>query len=331
VRALPGVEAVGLNSTVPFGDMQEGRPVERVGGAPVEGANPEPTFRIVTADYFAALGLPLLRGREFTRQEEEFANAPGVAIIDEALARRLFGGDDPLGQTIRLKPRPDAGEPQLTVPLQVVGIAPPIREDLMDRAPDAHVYVPAGRFYRANMHLHARVGAAASETALLTAIRREIRAVDSRLPVLALTTMRGFHDNSLQLWVVNAGGRMFTALGLLALTLAVVGVYGVKSYVVSQRTREIGIRMALGADRRDVLRLLLADGAKLTLAGLAVGLPLAALIAFALTKVLRDVTPFDPVIFAAAPLVLGAAALLASFVPARRAAHVEPLKALRTE
>jgi ABC-type antimicrobial peptide transport system permease subunit len=124
---------------------------------------------------------------------------------------------------------------------------------------------------------------------------------------------------------------MFTALGLLALTLAVVGVYGVKSYVVSQRTREIGIRMALGADRRDVLRLLLADGAKLTLAGLAVGLPLAALIAFALTKVLRDVTPFDPVIFAAAPLVLGAAALLATFVPARRAAHVEPLKALRTE
>ncbi len=331
LRSLPGIEAVGMNSTVPFGDFQEGRTVERVGGKPREEGAVQPTFRIVTAEYFAALGLPLLRGREFTRTEEEFANAPGVAIIDEALAARLFGAEDPLGQQIRLKPRPDSDDAHLTVPLQVVGIARPVREDLMDRAPGPHVYVPSGRYYRGNMHVHARVAPGASEAAALADVRREIRTVDPRLPVLALETMQGFHDKSLQLWLMNAGGKMFSALGLLALALAVVGVYGVKSYVVSQRTREIGIRMALGADRRDVLRLLLTDGVKLTLAGLAVGVPIAALIAFALTKVMRDVTPFDPVVFASAPLILAAAALLASFVPARRATRVEPLKALRSE
>jgi predicted permease len=331
VRSLPGIEAAGMNSTVPFGDFQEGKTVERVGGRQASDAGASATYRIITADYFAALGLPLLRGREFTRQEEEFANAPGVAIIDEALAKQLFGQEEPIGQMVRIKPRPDGEDAHTTVPLQVVGIAGPIREDLLDRAPLPHLYVPHGRFHRGSMHLHARVAPGGSEAAVLADIRREIRNVDARLPVLALTTMQGFHDRSLQLWVMNAGGKMFTALGLLALTLAVVGVYGVKSYLVSQRTREIGIRMALGADRGAVLRLLLADGAKLTAVGLAVGLPLAGLISFALTKVMPAVTPFDPAVFAMAPLVLAAAALLASFVPARRAARVEPLRALRTE
>ncbi len=331
VRSLPGIEAAGMNSTMPFGDFQEGRSVERVGGRTPEDARFQPTLRIVTADYFVTIGLPLLRGREFTRAEEEFATAPGVAIIDEALAARLFGAADPLGQSIRLKPRADSDEAHLTVPLQIVGIARPVREDLMDRVAGPHVYVPSGRFHRGTMHLHARVAPGASEPAALADIRRELRTVDARLPVLALTTMQGFHDRSLQLWLMNAGGKMFVALGLLALTLAVVGVYGVKSYIVSQRTREIGIRIALGADRRDVLRLLLADGARLAAAGIGLGLPLAALIAFALTKVMQDVTPFDPVVFAFAPLLLGAAALVASFVPARRAARLEPLKALRTE
>jgi predicted permease len=330
VRALPGVEAASMTSTVPFGEFHEGKSVERVGGATKEGSAPSPTYRIIGADYFRAVNVPLLRGREFTLREEQFANAPPVAMIDDALAKRLFGDEDPLGQLIRIKPRLDADAPQ-SVPMQVVGIAPAIREELMGRVAEPHLYVPSGRFYRGSMHVHARARRAGGEAALLAGIRREIGAADARLPVLDLTTMAGFHRKSLELWLVNAGGKMFTALGLLALALAVVGVYGVKSYVVSQRTREIGIRMALGADRRDVLRLLLTDGAKLTLAGLAAGLPLAALIAFAMTKVMPGVAAFDPVVFAAAPLVLAAAALLASFVPARRATRVEPLKALRSE
>jgi len=332
VRAVPGVEAAGMSSTLPFGDFREGKHVERIGAKAATEPMPQPTYRIVGADYFRAIDLPLRRGREFTQQEEESRTAPGVAIIDETLARQLFGSDDPIGQAIRLKPSPDGGdEPHLTAPLQVIGIAAPVREEILARAPEPHLYVPSGRFYRAGMHVHARIARPGDEVRMLGEIRREIRQVDPRLPVLELTTMEGFHRKSLELWLVEAGGKMFTTLGLLALGLAVVGVYEVKSYVVSQRTREIGIRMALGADRRDVVRLVLKDGAKLTAVGLGVGLPLAGFISFALTKVLNGVMPFDPVVFVSAPIVLGAAALIASFVPARRAARVEPLKALRSE
>ena len=331
VRALPAIEAAGMASTLPFGEFREGKSVERVGAKSTSETAPSATYRIIGADYFRALNLPLLRGREFTQLEEESRSTSGVAIIDEALAKLLFGTEDPVGQTIRLKPRPDADDAHLTVPLQVVGIAAPVREEIMARSPEPHIYVPSGRFYRAGMHIHARISRTGDEGRILGEIRREIQQADARLPVFDLTTMEAFHRKGLELWLVEAGGKMFTTLGLLALTLAVIGVYGVKSYVVSQRTREIGIRMALGADGRDVVRLVMKDGAKLTAVGLGVGIPLSALLSFALTKVLYGVMPFDPVVFVAAPLVLGASALLASFVPARRAARVEPLRALRTE
>ncbi len=329
VRSLTGVEEVSMASTLPFGEFREGKDVERVGGKPESGRSP--VYRVIGAGYFRTLNLSLVRGREFTRQEEESPTAPGVAIIDETFAKQLFGSDDPLGQMIRITRRPGAeGSPQ-AIPLQIVGIAPPIREEMTARAPEPHFYVPFGRFYRANMHIHARIGRTGDEGRILADIRREIRRVDERLPVVELTTMSAFHKKSLELWLVEAGGKMFTTIGCLALTLAVVGVYGVKSYVVSQRTREIGIRMALGADGRDVLYLVLRDGLRLTLAGLAIGLPLAGLIGLALSKVLSEVIPFDPVVFTAAPVILGTAALLASFIPARRAAHVTPLQALRRE
>jgi predicted permease len=331
VRALPGIEAAGMSSTLPFGEFREGKPVERVGARAASDLPAQPTFRIIGADYFRALNLPLVRGREFTQQEEESRTAPGVAIIDEALARHLFGPENPVGHTIRLMPRPDADDAHLTVPLQVVGIAAPVREEIMSRTPEPHIYVPSGRFYRAAMHVHVRTARPDDDARMLAEVRREIRQVDARLPLVDLTTMAAFHKKGLELWLVEAGGKMFTTLGVLALLLAVVGVYGVKSYVVSQRTREIGIRMALGADPRDVVRLILKDGAKLTAVGLGIGLPLAALISFALTKALYGVMPLDPIVFVSAPLILGLAALLASFVPARRAARVEPLKALRSE
>jgi ABC-type antimicrobial peptide transport system permease subunit len=143
--------------------------------------------------------------------------------------------------------------------------------------------------------------------------------------------MQTFHDRSLELWVLKAGGKMFTLLGVLALALAVVGVYGVKSYLVSQRTREIGIRMALGAESRDVLWMMLREGLALTGAGLAVGVPLAALVSLGLSKVLYDVIPFDPVVFASAPAVLAITALVASVLPARRATRIAPVRALRAE
>ena len=143
--------------------------------------------------------------------------------------------------------------------------------------------------------------------------------------------MRAFHHRSLQLWAVNAGGRVFLVFGLLALLLAVVGLYGVKSYIVSQRTREIGIRMALGARPRDVRSMMLKEGAGLAAAGIALGLPLAALLGVALSSMLYNVKPLDPVVFTVAPALLASAALFATWLPARRATRVTPLTALRAD
>jgi putative ABC transport system permease protein len=208
-------------------------------------------------------------------------------------------------------------------------MAPPMREDLLDRAPVPHVYVPFGRQYRAGMHLEVRLEQGADEAAGIEAVRAAIRATEPRLPVIALSTMQAFHDKGLELWALETGAQLFTALGALALLVAVVGVYGVKSYVVSQRTREIGIRMALGASARDVVGLVLRDGFFLTGAGVALGVPLAVLVSFALAAVFVDVGGFDGLVVSVATIALAVAATIASAVPARRAARIEPLRALQ--
>ncbi len=332
VRSIPGVESAAFASTVPFGGFHEGMPVEPVGGAPTAAERRSPTYRIISADYFRALGLPMVRGREFTSSEEESASSPRVAIVDELLARRLFPDQDPLGQMIRIVQRDRQwGSANDGEPMEIVGIAPGLRDTLFDRGPVPHAYVPTGRHYRAGMNIHVRTLSAAGEGDVLAAIRRELSGLDARVPALDLMPMRRFHDRSLELWAVRAGGNMVTSLGLLALVLAVVGVYGVKSYVVSQRTREIGIRIAVGAQPRDVLWMVLREGALLTAAGLAIGLPLAGLAGLGLSRLLYEVSPLDPIVFVLAPLTLAVAALAASWLPARRATRVAPVTALRAE
>ena len=332
VRALPGVEDAAVAATIPFGDFHEGLGIERV-GTPREGlpAQINANYRVIGAGYFKALGLPMVRGREFTDAEELSATAPRVAIVDERFARRLFGDEDPIGQMIRYPDSP--GEPTKNngEPMEIVGIAAPIRDELFDREVEPAIYEPWGRNYRGNMFVHVRIARAGMESEVLQAIRADIRAYDPRLPVVQATTMSAFHDRSLQLWAVRSGGRMFLLLGVLALLLAVVGLYGVKSYIVSQRTREIGIRMALGARPSDVLSMVLREGAALSAVGVALGLPLAALLGFGLSRLLYDVKPLDPIVFTAAPLLLACAALLATWFPARRATRVTPLTALRTD
>ena len=334
LRSIPGVDAAGFASTVPFGEFHEGMPVEALGQSQAEQGGRSPTYRIVGSDYFRALGLRMIRGREFTMSEEESPSGPRVAIVDEILARRLFPNQDALGQMIRVTRQAQAdrgtGSANDGEPMQIVGIAPPIRDTLFDQAVP-HLYVPWGRQYRAGMTVHLRVTAQGPEGDVLASLRREIADVDPRLPVLEVMRMQQFHDRSIELWAVRAGGTLVILLGGLALVLAVVGVYGVKSYVVSQRTREIGIRMALGARSADVLWMFIADGARLTAVGLAAGLPLAALIGLALSRLLYDVSPLDPFVFAVAPLTLAAAALLAAWVPARRATRVTPMIALRID
>jgi ABC-type antimicrobial peptide transport system permease subunit len=232
---------------------------------------------------------------------------------------------------IRYTERPGEAAKEDRAPMEIVGIAPPIRDDLFDREAGPAIYEPWGRNYRGNMFVHVRAARSGGERELLQSIRTSIRAYDARVPLVESTTMQAFHDRSLSLWAVRSGGRLFLAFGLLALLLAVIGLYGVKSYVVAQRTREIGIRMALGARREDVLAMVLKEGAILSAAGVAIGLPLSALLGLALSSLLYDVKPLDPIVFVSAPLVLGVSALLASWVPARRATRVSPLTALRSE
>ena len=335
VRSLPGVEAAGMASLVPFSDFHEGRPVERPDQPRTDHDNGSATYTIIGTDYFRSLGLPMRRGREFTQVEEASATAPHVAIIDDTLARRLFPNEDPIGHEIRFSERSNDGpaDRERRQPMQIVGIAPGLRDRLFDRGGSGHVYVPAGRQYRANMHVHVRVAdsGAHAESQMLDTIRRTLNNLDRRLPIVELTTMRAFHDRGLELWGVRAAGETLTGFGALALLLAAVGVYGVKSYVVSRRTREIGIRMALGATSADVLWMVLRDGARLTLLGLAIGFPLAIGLALFLSRVLVGVSPLDPLVLTLAPATLAAAAAAATYVPARRATRVVPLAALHAD
>jgi putative ABC transport system permease protein len=162
-------------------------------------------------------------------------------------------------------------------------------------------------------------------------VRRAIRAADDRLPVLTLKTLQGHLDASLELWIMRTGAQMFSIFGAVALLLAVVGLYGVKAYMVARRTREIGIRMALGATAGDTLRMILREGMVLTLAGVFVGLVLALGVGRLLSSMLYEVSGTDPVIFASAPLILSAVSMLACYFPARKAARVDPMVALRYE
>jgi hypothetical protein len=277
------------------------------------------------------LGLRLLKGREFTAAEESSATGPRVAIIDEALARGLFDGTDPVGRVIRVaRDSRDAAAPA-GEPMEIVGVAPPIREELLDPNPAGHVYIPFGRNHRTDMFIQVRMATGADDRAGLDQLRSTVRDLNPGVPVLESATMQNFHDDSLELWALKAASGTFTALGVIALLIASIGVYGVRAYIVAQRTREIGIRMALGAGAGEVLKLVLKDGAFLTAAGLAAGVPLALLASIALRSVFVDVGGVDVVVIVVASLALAVAVTLAGAVPARRATKVQALTALRTE
>ena len=331
LRSTPGIEAAALASTVPLGEFHEGRPVERP-GVKQEPLPYGPTYRVIGADYFKALGLTMVRGREFTPGEEMSPTVPKVAIIDVVLAKQLFPNEEPIGQTIRFTRREGNAYKDFE-PMTIVGVSPTMHEELLDRGEDAHIFVPFGPSYRGAMNVHVRTVSADPEAlaAMVETTRREIRGIDPQLPILALSTFQKFHDNSLELWGIRMWGRMLLAFGLLALGLAVAGIYGVKSYLISRRTREIGIRMALGAKPGDVLGMVMRESLGLTAAGLALGLPIALGMGKMMDAILVDVSSFDPLTFIISPLVLAAAAMIASYVPARRATQVNPLSALRTE
>ena len=326
LRALPGVDTVSMASMVPFGSFSESREVVPV-GADDQGARAA-SFTLVADDYFRALGLSMLRGREFTRAEAEGGSGSATVIVDETLARALWPNADPLGQVVRLRQRNgELGD------VTVVGVAPGRRSRISDQQPTPHFYLPAGAEYRANMNVHVRLAepGRAAANAMLQQVRQAVHGFDARLPILSLQTLEDFRAASIALWAVQANASVFSTFGGLALFLAVVGLYGVRSYVVSQRTREIGLRMALGAERADVLWLVLREGLVMTGAGLLFGVLLSVATARLLAGLLYEVRTFDPLVFALAPMLLAGSVLLASYLPARRATRISPMEALRQE
>jgi predicted permease len=347
LQRVPGVEAASIAATVPLGMISLGCTVLRSGAKDWNqgGATPSGSYgfdagerpstddrvgadlNIIGADYFKVLGLRFLQGRPFTRAEAESESASGVVIIDTVLAKKLWPEGNALGQHIRLL----SGGRQTDA--EIVGIVPTIRGDLFGPSANPHLYMPFGSRYQSNMNIHLRISGrgAATEAALLQTIRSEIRQVDDRLPLLSLRTFYGHVDESLSLWLVRSGARVFSVFGALALFLAVVGVYGLKAYTVARRTREIGIRIALGATSRSALLLVLREGLAMTFAGVGIGLLLAIMLGKLLSGMLYEVSGTDPLILFAAPAALSAASLAACYLPARRAARVDPLAALRQE
>lgn len=284
----------------------------------------------------------MLRGREFDASEERGATGLRVAVINEPLAKQLFGNEDPIGRTVQFSRggggkgvniSTDVNNPIPDDALQIIGVAPGLRHSLFDPAPVPFVYVPLGANFQSGLNLHVRVASAspAEASAMVQRVRAELRSFDSNLPVVSAATLQSFRDDSLPLWFVRSGARLFSLFGVTALILAVIGIYGLKSYVVARRTREIGIRMALGATTQGVVRLFLREGAALAVAGLSLGLLLALGAGQLVSSMLYQVSPFDPVVLVIAFAILAAAALVATYVPARRATLVAPVSALRHE
>lgn len=353
LRATPGIEAASMASVVPFGNISETRRVRFVGQAVGDehadneagGANVSygagggdgggndrngvaAAFYVVGRDYFQTLRIPVLRGRGFTEAEESDANGPRVAVIDEPMAKRLFKGADPIGQHLYL---PDPVEAE-RAPMEVVGIVAGTRHNMFDTTAGPHVFVPFGQRYRPTMTFHARVASSgpAAEAAALNAIRQQIRSVDSSIPIVLSSNMADYRDHGMSAWGVRMGAQMFAAFGIVAAFLALIGVYGVRAYLVARRTREIGIRMALGATRADVLRMVLREGMALVSVGLVLGVFLAFAAGMSLRGLIYQVSEYDPISFIGAAVLLTLAALLACYVPALRATRVAPTVALRS-
>jgi predicted permease len=318
VETLPGVAAAafGIGNTTPLTGFNKGQFLPEGSNAP-PGERPVAQTANVTPDFFRALGIRLVRGRVFTEWDDD-KSAP-IAIVDEALVRRIWPGQDAIGKRIGVGPQP--------VWLTVVGVVGTVKSEGLE-APDApHLYFPA--YQRSGIAMTIFVRTAAEPAGLAESLRREVQAVDPDLPVFGARTMeevvaRSFAQRRFQLQTI--GG--FAAVALL---LAALGIYGVTAFWVSQRTQEIGIRIALGAGGGDVVRMVMRQGVRLTLWGIVAGCAGALPLSRALRGLLFGTEFFDPATFAAIAALLLATAMLACYLPARRAARVDPMHALRSE
>ncbi len=317
LRELPGVQQVSLGDHVPLGP--EGGSSTRIS---VEGYAPRPNeqmsfdFNTVSPGYFTTLRIPLVDGRDF--QPRDDVSAPGVVVVNETLARRFWSGLNPIGRRMTI-----FGDRLVTV----IGVVKDIKHRRLNEPAAGYFYVPLEQNYTPNMNIHLRT--AGNPLALVNAIERQVKALDPGVQPAVTAAMDQITDFAVLTYRIAAAVLM--VLALTALLLAIIGIYGVVAFTVSQRTQEIGIRMALGAARLDVIKMVLGEGTRLAACGVAVGLLGALAATRVLSSLLVGISALDPLTFAVGALLLASVALLACYVPARRAAKVDPMVALRYE
>jgi len=334
-RDLPGVQTAALGTMLPYGNFTNTRRIMSMREAlPTDPKAPDPgagaLYTATTPGYFDAIGVKLLRGRDFTQTEAENKDMPCVAIIDDEMAKKIFPNTEAIGQHIRYTQPPKDGSPN---DLLVVGVVSSHRHDVQNDTLNRRLFVPLAQGYNGNVYVHVRLATKDRDAvaAFIPTMRQTLRSVDPDLPLLSIAPFVDLNEKSVGLWIVRLGALLFGVFGGIALLLAVIGVYAVKAYAVACRTREIGIRMALGAHRRDIFALIMRQGALQTALAVTIGLLLSLAAGRVLAQILYQVSPSDPVALIASGAMLAAAALLACFFPARRATYVEPLQALRTE
>ena len=323
VRAIPGVRSASLADHLPLGQIMRMQGVEIDG---YEGSRAPSGMRglpldmaLVGPDYFDAMGISVLSGRSFKNTDDE--KAPPVVMINQQMSERFWPHQNPVGQFVTLM-----GSEGSRTRAEIVGVVKTGKYASLGEDPKSFFYRPLLQEYEPGAQLIVRT---AADTPIIDALRHEVRALDPRMALVGVETLE--QHMQLPLFPARAAGLLLGLFGLLALTLAIVGLYGVMSYSVSQRTREIGVRMALGARRIDVVRLILGQGLRLTLTGMAIGVLCSVALTWVLRSVLYGISATDPVSFLAVAIVLTMVAAIASYVPARWATRVDPIRALRTE
>jgi putative ABC transport system permease protein len=319
IRALPGVEAAAGTFRVPIAGFATA--IFSVQGKPVPtGQAPIADYRAITVGYFRAIGIRLLKGREFT--ERDSADAPDAVIVNEELARRSWPGEDPIGKRLQVGT-------ELTRWRQVVGVVGNARLSGLEAKVDPAIYVPfpQNSWPNALRNSFLVLRTTTDPQSLIPAIRRELRSVDPTFPITQIRTMDEIVGDSLSQRRFNTA--LLALFAFVAVALAAVGIYGVMSYAVSQRMREMGIRMALGAEQSDITKLVTSNAARLAALGIAIGVVAATISSRLMSSLLFGITATDPMTFVFTALLLAAVTLLASYIPSRRAARTDPIAALR--
>lgn len=338
LAALPGVQAATLGAIVPYGFIGISREVRRDGPKPAPDAKPATAaegraysgrWNSVGADYFTVMGLALKDGRAFSVAEATAPGAPRVAVIDEILARQLWPEGDAVGRFIRFS----GAEGEKVGAMQVVGVVAFSSVDFFEESPAGAVYVPFAQGYSGNAHFHVRPAfdTPAAALALVPQVRAVLRETLAGVPVFKVTTFQQHAETSVEVWAASLGSGLLTVFSGFAMVVAVVGIYSVKAYQISRRTREIGIRMALGAVPGAIQSLILREGLATAALGIATGLLLGLGANRFLSSIMHGVPLFDPLVLLVAAGAFLLSATLASWLPARRATRVNPLDALRAE